>query len=157
MSLVQRAGARWAIASRARGFSLLEVLIALVLLSVGLLGLAGLQTTSLANSQSALLRSQAVTMGYSILDKIRANREAAEHGGYDTTFDDEPSGDSSVAASDLSLWKKDIATLPGGQGRIARDASDRLVVVVRWKARAVLDGSNQKGVDYESIRLSTMP
>ncbi len=139
------------------GFSLIEVLIAVVLLSVGLLGLAGLQTTSLKNSGSALLRSQAVTMGHSILDKVRANRAAAENGDYDTAFEDDAQDGSTVAAKDLSAWKQDIETLPGGQGRIDRDASDAFIVSVRWKARPALDSPDDSDPEYKSITLSTRP
>jgi len=56
-----------------RGFSMIEVLIALVVLAVGLLGLALLQTTNLRYTKSANLRTQAVNLGAEILDTMRAN------------------------------------------------------------------------------------
>ena len=59
---------------RSQGFTLIEVLIAIIVLSIGLLGLAGLQLTSLRNSNSAYTRSQAVILSYDIVDRIRANR-----------------------------------------------------------------------------------
>jgi type IV pilus assembly protein PilV len=62
---------------RQRGFSMIEVLIALVLLAVGLLGYALLQTMSLRFTQSANLRTQATTLAYDLLDQMRANRFAA--------------------------------------------------------------------------------
>ena len=55
------------------GFSLLEVLIALLVLSIGLLGLAALQTTGLKFNQQSYQRSQATLLSYEILDRIRAN------------------------------------------------------------------------------------
>lgn len=55
------------------GFTLIEVLIATVVLAIGLLGLAGLQVTSLRNNQSAYNRSQATQLAYDIADRIRAN------------------------------------------------------------------------------------
>nr|WP_174482605.1 type IV pilus modification protein PilV [methanotrophic endosymbiont of Bathymodiolus puteoserpentis (Logatchev)] len=55
------------------GFTLIEVLIAMVVLAVGLLGLAGLQATSLKNNQSAYNRSQATQLAYDIADRMRAN------------------------------------------------------------------------------------
>jgi type IV pilus assembly protein PilV len=59
------------------GFTLVEVLIAVVILAVGLLGLAGLQTTGLSNNQSAYNRSQATQLAYDIADRMRSNPTAA--------------------------------------------------------------------------------
>ncbi len=55
------------------GFTLLEVLITVIILSVGLLGLAGLQVISLRDNHSAYLRSQALIQSYDIVDRMRAN------------------------------------------------------------------------------------
>ena len=67
---VMRAGRR----SSVGGFSLLEVLIALVVLGFGLLGYVLLQTMNLRFTQSANQRTQAVTLAYDLLDQMRANR-----------------------------------------------------------------------------------
>ena len=58
------------------GFTLIEVLIAMLVLAVGLLGLAGLQATSLKNNQSAYNRSQATQLAYDLADRMRANVRA---------------------------------------------------------------------------------
>ena len=58
---------------RQHGFSLLEVLIALLVLAIGLLGLATLQTVGLKFNQESYLRSQAVLIAYDIIDRIRSN------------------------------------------------------------------------------------
>ena len=55
------------------GFTLIEVLIAMLVLAGGLLGLAGLQATSLSNGQSAYNRSQATQLAYQLADNMRAN------------------------------------------------------------------------------------
>jgi type IV pilus assembly protein PilV len=55
------------------GFTLVEVLVALVVLAGGLLGLAALQATSLRNTQSAYNRSQATQLAYQMADRMRAN------------------------------------------------------------------------------------
>ncbi len=57
-----------------RGFSLIEVLVALLVLSVGLLGLAALQTTGLAFNHQSYERTQAVLQAYDIIDRMRANK-----------------------------------------------------------------------------------
>jgi type IV pilus assembly protein PilV len=59
--------------SKNAGFTLIEVLIAMLVLAVGLLGLAGLQATGLKNNQSAYNRSQATQLAYDLADRMRAN------------------------------------------------------------------------------------
>ena len=56
-----------------QGFTLIEVLIALVVLAVGLLGLAGLQVMALKNNQSTYVRGQANLIANDVIDRIRAN------------------------------------------------------------------------------------
>ena len=68
----------------ARGFSLLEVLIALVVLMVGMLALAGLQTVSLSNNHSAYLRSQAVIQAHDMADRMYANSAGVQGGDYNS-------------------------------------------------------------------------
>ena len=62
--------------SSQRGFGLLEILITVFILGVGLLGLAGLQATSLSFNHSAYNRSQATILAYDIIDRMRANPTA---------------------------------------------------------------------------------
>ncbi len=56
-----------------RGFTLLEVLIALLIFSLGLMGLAGLLTTSVKTNHSAYLRTQAIFLAQAMADRMRAN------------------------------------------------------------------------------------
>lgn len=58
----------------ARGFSMIEVLVALLVLAIGLLGFALLQTMNLRYTQSANQRTQAINLAYDLLDQMRANR-----------------------------------------------------------------------------------
>ena len=60
-----------------RGATLIEVLVAMLVLSIGLLGLAGMQMTALKSNQSAYYRSQATVLAYDIIDRMRANRADA--------------------------------------------------------------------------------
>jgi len=71
-------------ATRQSGFSLFEVLITIVLLSVGLLSLARIQATGLMNNQSAYQRSQATVLAYDLADRMRANTAAVNN--YLTSF-----------------------------------------------------------------------
>lgn len=65
-----------------QGVGLIEVLVAVVVLALGLLGVAALQANSLKSNQSANERSMAVILNYSIIDAMRANVEVARVGGY---------------------------------------------------------------------------
>ena len=62
------------------GFSLLEVLITVLVLGIGLLGLAAIQTASIRNNQSAYDRTMAVILTDSVIESIRANRDASMNG-----------------------------------------------------------------------------
>lgn len=68
-----------------RGVGLIEVLIAVLVLSIGFLGIAALQAKSLATNNSAMARSAAVIASYSILDAMRADRTNALNGLYNTS------------------------------------------------------------------------
>jgi type IV pilus assembly protein PilV len=68
--------------SKQHGFTLIEVLVTLVIMAVGLLGLAGMQVTSLKNNESAYQRSQAAQMAYDMLDRMRVNSAGVANGDY---------------------------------------------------------------------------
>lgn len=68
-----------------RGFTLIEVLVALLVLSIGLLGLAALQITSLQFNTDSYARTQATLLAYDILDRMRANSAAVSTGKYDAS------------------------------------------------------------------------
>jgi type IV pilus assembly protein PilV len=60
-----------------RGVGLIEILVAVLILSLGLLGMAGLQANALKANQGSYTRSQAVMLSYYMLDSMRADRAAA--------------------------------------------------------------------------------
>lgn len=98
---------RWRLAPRAsmRGTSLIEVLIAVLIMAIGLLGIAAMQTVALRNSQGSLERSQAIISAYAALDAMRANRAVALSGGYNTNgFICSATGSASLAAADTTAW-----------------------------------------------------
>lgn len=113
------------------GFTLIEVLVAAVVLGIGLLGLAGLQATTVKLNQTSYLRSQATHLAYEITDAMRANSDAAKSGDYNVEFGATPSG-STLAADDLKSWLGHVQTsLPNGLGAV-RVAGDLATVVIRW-------------------------
>jgi len=132
------------------GFSLLEVLIALLVLSIGLLGLAALQITSLRSNEMANMQTTATQLAYDITDRMRANPEGVANNEYVLAGGATPSG-TSVAALDLIAWNQAITELPGGRSSIAQcdDTSvppcDGLthVITVQWdESRAGASGTN---------------
>ena len=102
------------------GFTLVEVLIALIILSVGMLGIAGLYVHSLQAGRTSLFRHHAVTLAGDVADRIRANPRATiaysqagannncVNGGVDCTPEQ-------MAGNDIDLWDQQAAdTLPNG-------------------------------------------
>lgn len=143
-----------------QGVTLIEVLIALLVLSVGLLGVAALQTNALKANQSSLMRSHATNLSYDISDRMRANRQDALDGAYLTIYDEDEeeyselignrvwncpttSGQrqtmtsalnslNNVADRDLAEFKVSLqCSLPNGRTSITRDG-DEFVIRIRW-------------------------
>lgn len=106
---------------RQAGFSLVEVLIALVIMSVGMLGIAGLYVQSLQAGRTSMFRHHAVTLAADVADRIRANPLAG------IAYIDPVGADNNcvlggaictsaqMAANDIFLWKNQARdSLPGG-------------------------------------------
>jgi type IV pilus assembly protein PilV len=127
---------------------MVEVLVALVVLAIGLLGIAALYLNSLQSGRTAIYRTEAINMAADLADRIRMNRTA--QAAYATLYADAevPVGacattggcsDADLASTDLAAWKADIAQrLPGGQGQvtvtapIGVDEPATYVVSIRW-------------------------
>lgn len=115
-----------------RGFSMIEVLVTLIVLAIGLLGLAGLQAYGLQNNHSAYVRSQASLLSYDIVDSMRANRSSAVNGNYNVNFG-ATLGGGAQASIDVNTWVDSLNdVLPNGQGRIQVNANGVATVSVRW-------------------------
>jgi type IV pilus assembly protein PilV len=113
--------------TRVQGFTLVEVLIALVILSIGMLGIAGLYVHSMQAGRTSLFRHHAVTLAGDVADRIRANPRAGaayEGGGANSNC---VSGGincspAQMAANDIFLWKQQSRdTLPTGDVTIVFD------------------------------------
>lgn len=117
-----------------RGFSLLEVLVALLVLSIGLLGLAALQTTGLRFNHQSYERTQAVLQAYDIIDRMRANK-SNDGGTVNSTYNNVSIGTtpgttncastacngSQLAEYDIRQWNSANATmLKEGRGAICK-------------------------------------
>jgi type IV pilus assembly protein PilV len=130
------------------GFSLLELLVTLVVLSIGLLGLGLMQTTGLGLTKSAYARTQAMMLANDMADRIRANEaSAASYVATTATSISDPTciaptncSGTDLAASDLKDWSnRMIREFPGGKGQILNSASTA-VACPGNPATAVTDG-----------------
>lgn len=122
--------------------TLVEVLVTMTIMSVGLLGVAALQMSTLRNNYNAYSRSQAAVLAADVLDRMRANLDAARAGEY-VVPDGPYSASGTPAATDLAAWKTTLAAqLPRGDGSvqtITTDAATGLVqvveVAIHWQER----------------------
>jgi type IV pilus assembly protein PilV len=95
-----------------RGFSMIELLVAVLVMGIGVLGLSGLQLVSLQNGRTSVSRGAAVVLAYDIVDRMRANRGAA-YGGLAigasppaaTNCLANNCTDTQMAAFDQAVWK----------------------------------------------------
>lgn len=134
---------------RQHGFSLLEILIALVILSIGLLGLAALQTMSLRMGHDSYQRTQATMLAYDMVDRIRANPAGLAAGRYDAVaFTDNPTGADCVTSTctsddlanyDIRTWQTTLAAkLSQGQGSIDTDVlTAQRTFTIQWRENDV--------------------
>ena len=113
---------------RHTGFTMIEILVALLVLSIGLLGLAALQATGLRYNHSSYLRSQAVLQAYDMADRMRANLPGVQAGAYNnlsgipSTHTDcgaTSCNTTQMAQFDLWQWNTDNQRLlPSGTGTV---------------------------------------
>lgn len=137
------------------GATLIEVLITVLILAVGLLGVAGMQMTSIQSNHSAYYRTQATVLAADLAERMRANREVALTTAYNLDFPTSSSGHSvsgSQAQKDLAEWLNTLAdTLPEGTGKIEKDSS-LVIIHVRWNDnRGRIKASNDTTTPSETF------
>jgi type IV pilus assembly protein PilV len=156
-----------------QGFTLLEVLIALLVLSVGLLGLAALQTTGLHSIRMAGMRTLAGEAASDITERMRANPAGVARREYLIARTASVTGTpSNRAEQDLAAWRRRVERLPDGRGEITScpPASDPACAAVDGKTTHIItiywnEGQDpapsgfhcppQTGTDYRCLRLVT--
>jgi type IV pilus assembly protein PilV len=128
-----------------RGFTLLEIMIAVVVLAIGLLGIASLQALGQRSNHSAYLRSQATALAYDMIDRMRANNAGVKNGDYDAidttanSYTDPGCASSTCSSSqmaqyDMYDWQQELAAqLPTGNGTVVGAGSgSEFSVTVMW-------------------------
>ncbi len=121
------------------GFTLIEILIAMIILAFGLLGLAGLQAANMQQNQDASYRSQATALAYDLADRIRANSsQIAIYLALAPALNNNCLGAAGcnpdqMANHDLAEWNAALNALPGGGvGSIVQTAANVYTIYVNW-------------------------
>lgn len=163
------------------GFTLVEVLVATLVLTVGILGVAAMQMVSFQTNQGAYMRSQAVYLAQDILDRMRVNQDAYENTAvYDAvdTSDNQTipvspncvtttNGCSSLqmGQQDIREWAQNFVNVAGvgeyrprlmnGVGTITRGAGNEFTVTVSWDDRDFdTDGNLTRDVVTRTVTLT---
>lgn len=145
---------------RQAGFTMLEVLIAIVVLSIGLLGVAGMQANSLKNNHAAYTKTQATNLASDIAERMRANPEGVDHyAGFDSkgTIKSAPTCISSgctpqqLAEYDLYYWSLPVVSatdpvLPQGQALIEQSGSE-FTITLLWYERNLQGVARNECID----------
>lgn len=132
-----------------RGLGLIEVLITVLVLAIGLLGLAALQQASIRNNQSAMERSIGVVQSYSIIEAIRADPDSAKSGRFNVAIDATPAG-STFPAKTLTLWRNQLKQNLGAAatGSVACTATN-CTVTIQWDDSRGLAGDSTQQIITE--------
>ncbi len=167
-----------------RGVSMIEMLITLVIISVGLLGIAALQSRGQLATQGAYVVTQAVTQGYSIMDKMRANAICARDdlipgspnagicGGSGYVIASNPGSSTDCLAEecspaqlrtfDLLEWYNELArSLPDGKGSITMpnapasgDATVTYLITIQWQLKEAERDTGDNGIRQQQWSLT---
>jgi len=124
------------------GLGLIEILVTVLVLGIGILGVASTQVVSLQMSSQSQSRSQAVLLAEDLLDRIRANpdnpaayaltagnAQGADSGACDTSF--QPTN-ASVTANDIAAWENSLACLLPAARRTIEVSGDTVTVTIDW-------------------------
>lgn len=115
-----------------RGFTLIEVLVTIVLVSVGLLGFAGMLNKSIVANRQAFMRSQASIFAHDVAERMRLNRQAAVTGAYNLTLGSTPAG-SGVAGADMVDWNTHLTdSLPASRAGLMVDGNGNVTITIEW-------------------------
>ena len=151
-----------------RGFSMIEVLVTLLIISLALLGTAGLQAYSMRLSQGGQFRTQAVFLVADLAERMEANKAGAVAGSYvlansnvanllSTACIDGACTPPNLATFDLSQWQNAVAAnLPRSSWTVAQTVVGNpatYTITISWVDRrsdttnAAFDAAAQVGSD----------
>ncbi len=139
-------------AYRSTGFSLIELLVAVLIMGVGVLGVTGLQMVSLQNNRDALMRSEALQMAYDIMDRMRVNVGAGYNG---VDYGDAPAAPNNcftnncsaaqMAAFDIAVWQCALGEY--NEEDVCVDLRDNSILPVALVQPGLPDGEGAIAID----------
>ena len=143
---------RHKLSSRQRGIGIIEIMVAVLVLSVGLLGLAGLQIRTLRNSESSMQRGIAVIETHAVADAMRADRVKAINGAFDIALGDAAPTGTSFAEVALATWRENLENSLGEDATGAVDCNGSFCeVTIQWNDSR---GSGE-AADLETFQIKT--
>jgi len=140
---------------------MIEVLITLVILSIGLLGLAALQANSMASNHNSYLRSQAIQLAYDMGDRMRANIVGVNAGNYnaiagiavDPACITAGCTPAQMATYDTFEWNTLLSQrLPSGRGTVTGNGTDFVISVMWDEARTGVTGTGCDPADANDLK-----
>lgn len=146
------------------GASMIELLVAFLILAFGILGLSGLQANALKNSQSALQKSQASMLAYYMMDSMRSNHEAALNGDYNLgdvnltgsieTICEAPPG-TTLVSNDHKKWfnaiKNSLGAVNTSCAAIKCDGNGNCSISIEWEDKR----TNYANQEQQSLTISS--
>lgn len=133
--------------SSQEGATLIEVLVSILILSIGLLSIAALMLKGLNANSGAYYRTQATFNAYDMSDRLRANRQNASD--YNLTLAGSAPTGSGIAATEVADWLSLVGNLPAGDGSISCGSDNRCIIVVQW------NNSKAGGEEAEQVIVRT--
>ena len=139
------------------GLSLIEALVALVVLALGVMGLAGVQTRLLVESRTANHRATAIGLIDDLTNRMLLNRDAAIANSYALAWSTTPAAQNcttnvctgaQLAQSDLNLWRTALNVLPSGNARVFQSPNDarQIGIAIAWSA------NESSAADTDSVK-----
>lgn len=147
------------------GVAMIEVLIAIIVISFGLLGVAGLQLAGIKSSQTSNLRSIATAQAYDMADRMRNNMAGVQSKLYDDVKEPIPAipacanpfsatvgcSTSDMATFDIYAWlTANAQLLPGGSGTVKMVDAGTFDIVIQWSEKCVAKKKGDASVAGES-------
>lgn len=171
---------QYSVSAPQTGFTIIEMLIAVLVISIGLLGMAGLQTTGIQQSHNSYLKTQASMLAYDMADRMRSNLQGVAAGHYDAVDSmDSPvsttpscitgntaCSSSDTASYDIYQWtNKDsegsiASLLPAGYGMVTENGGVFTITVLWDESRTGATGTDcgsDYTVDLKCFRLEFIP
>ena len=151
------------------GFTLIEVMVALVIFTISLLGLAGLQVAALRDNHLANLNTIATQLAEDMAERLRANPVGVGNGSYDN-IDSDPGHEDCYGSScspdavsrlDAHEWLTAIGeALPSGKGRVIRNVNGFTITIMWDQERTGATGTGCSGdytTDLKCLSLTIQP